>query len=90
MAKKPTRKAPPPRWRKNFIQEWRKDRGLTQQQLADLAGYTKATISRIESGDIAYTRENLEAIAQALGTHPGLLLIRPPEKADALPTSKRA
>ena len=73
------------KWRKNFIREWREDRGLTQQDLADAIGRTKATVSRIETGDIAYTREFLEAAADALGTHPGILLIRAPTPADAYP-----
>jgi transcriptional regulator with XRE-family HTH domain len=77
-------KLPPGRrqWRKNFIREWREFRGLTQEQLAERIARTKATVSRIETGDIAYTREFLEVAADVLGTHPGILLIRAPVDGD--------
>lgn len=70
-------------WRKNFIREWREFRNLTQEQLGERIERTKATVSRIETGEIAYTREFLEAAADALGTHPGILLIRAPTDDDA-------
>lgn len=74
--------------RKIFFREWREFRGLSQERLGDIIGRTKATVSRIETGDISYTREFLEAAADALGTHPGMLLLRAPTEADALPTQK--
>lgn len=74
--------------RKTFFQEWRKFRGLSQERLGEMIGREKATVSRIESGDIAYTREFLEAAADALGTHPGMLLMRGPTEADAMPIQK--
>ena len=70
---------------KNFFREWREFRGLTQEQLAERITRTKATVSRIETGDIGYTREFLEAAADVLGTHPGILLIRAPTDADQYP-----
>lgn len=51
---------------------------MTQEQLAAAVGTTKATISRLESGDIAYTQDSLEALADALGTHAAVLLTRAP------------
>lgn len=74
-------------FRRTYIREWREFRGLTQEQLADAIDRTKATVSRIETGDIAYTREFLEAAADTLGTHPGILLMRPPTEADAYPVA---
>jgi|GEM_PF-4514539 len=76
-------------WRKNFIREWREFRGMTQEDLAERIDRTKATVSRIETGDIAYTREFLEAAADVLGTHPGILLIRAPTDADAYPVGRQ-
>lgn len=68
-----------------FFKEWRKFRGLTQQDLADQLGLTKATVSRIETGDIDYGRRFLEGAADVLGTTPGRLLSGPPTEADAYP-----
>ena len=35
---------------KNYVKEKRRSSGLTQKQLAQRAGITQATVSRIESG----------------------------------------
>ncbi len=50
----------------NPIKVWRKYRQLTQQQLADQAGISKAYLSQIESGKRTGTTEVLSAIARAL------------------------
>jgi transcriptional regulator with XRE-family HTH domain len=70
------------RRRRHFIREWRVFRGLTQEQLADMLGTTKTSISRIESLKQGYTQEFLEACADALGVHPGALLTRMPADTD--------
>ena len=44
----------------------RKNKGLTQEELADLAGVTVRTIQRIESGDNIPRSFTLKAIAKAL------------------------
>jgi transcriptional regulator with XRE-family HTH domain len=82
----------PARRRRHFIREWREFRGLTQEQLADAIDATKASISRIEAMKQGYTQDNLEAMADALGTHPGALLSRKPTEADreAPPARRRA
>jgi transcriptional regulator with XRE-family HTH domain len=78
-----------PRLRPTFIKAWRLKKGLTQQQLADRvsnylaergndAGYTHASVGRLENGKIGYTQPILEAIADALETDPASLLIRDP------------
>jgi ribosome-binding protein aMBF1 (putative translation factor) len=91
MTKHDRRPARPRRqWRKHFVREWRHFRGMTQDQLAEAVGLTKATVSRIETGDIAYTRDFLEAAADALGTHPGILLMRAPMPADNEATAQQA
>jgi transcriptional regulator with XRE-family HTH domain len=46
---------------------WRRLRGLTQAQLADRAGVSESTISRLERGDGGVTLENLLRILRALG-----------------------
>jgi len=50
----------------NPIKVWREYRGLTQQQLADMAGISKPYISQIETGKRKGTTEILSAIAKAL------------------------
>lgn len=70
------------RRRRHFIREWREFRGLTQEQLADQVGTTKTSISRIESLKQSYTQDFLEAAADALGAHPGALLMRTPGETD--------
>jgi transcriptional regulator with XRE-family HTH domain len=50
----------------HFIQEWRDERGLTQEQLANRVETTKASISRWETGERDPTMKVLAAIADAL------------------------
>lgn len=78
----PSRVGNPQHRRRHFIAEWREFRGLTQQQLADAIDSTKATISRLEGLKQGYTQDLLEAVAEALGVHPGTLLTRGPNETD--------
>jgi transcriptional regulator with XRE-family HTH domain len=55
----------------------RESRGLSQGQLAEMAGCTQATISRLESGKMKPRYELIEAIAAALKVHPGALFTMP-------------
>jgi transcriptional regulator with XRE-family HTH domain len=55
------------------ITRLRAARDLTQVQLAQMSGCTQATISRIERGIFFPSHETLQAIADALGVHPGQL-----------------
>lgn len=50
----------------NPIKVWREYRGLTQQQLADVAGISKPYLSQIETGKRTGTTDILSAIAKAL------------------------
>jgi transcriptional regulator with XRE-family HTH domain len=87
----PPRIGNPSRRRRHFIREWREFRGFTQEQLADMLGTTKTSISRIEDLKQGYTQDFLEACADALGIHPGVLLTRPPSEADRQePAPRRA
>ena len=49
------------------IADLRKQRGITQQTLADLTGMQRNHISRIESGKYSVGFDTLQAIAEALG-----------------------
>lgn len=83
MAQK-VRPIPKPRKAHHFIREWRKYRGLTQEQLADRIEQTSGGISQLENGLINYTQPTLEALAVALNCEPGDLLSRDPALDDAL------
>lgn len=45
----------------------RKERGLSQKQLADKIGTTQSNVARIESGRENFTTETLQRIASAFG-----------------------
>lgn len=64
--------------RRLFIKEHREAAGLTQEQLAERMGTTKATISRIETGKRDYTGGFLDACAHALGKANGSVFDHPP------------
>lgn len=67
----PRRPKPSP---SNFIALWRVAAGLTQEELAERTGLTTASISRIESGKVGYTKSSLENIALSLQIEPWQLL----------------
>ena len=69
---------------RHFIKEWRKHRGLTQEQLAERTGFSPGTISQLETGRINYVQSTLEQIAEALQCEPGDLLMRNPLDTDAV------
>ena len=51
----------------NKIQELRKQKGMTQEDLADKTGLSVRTIQRIESGEVDPRSYTLSQIAEALG-----------------------
>lgn len=52
------------------IKTIRKEKGLTQKQLAELTGLLEPTIRKYESGKVQPKSENLNKIASALCVHP--------------------
>ena len=70
--------------RQTFLKQWREYRNLTQDDLAERLGTSKASISRIEAGQQAYTQDFLEACADALRTDPASLLMRNPTDEEAV------
>lgn len=75
---------PKPQMRRHYVREWRKFRGLTQEQLAERTPFTAGAISQLETGRTRYTQEMLEALAFALDCRPGDLLNRDPNKEGAV------
>ena len=49
------------------LAEIRKDKGISQAQLAKLSGVHRVTIARFETGRISPTLATLERLASALG-----------------------
>lgn len=81
---------------RHFIKEWRKHRGLNQEQLADRLHISKGYLSKIESGKRRYDQQFLEAAAEALQCAVPDLLIRDPSDPegiwsvwDSLPPTQR-
>ena len=70
-----------------FVREWRKHRGLSQEQLAERLHTTAATISRIESGKQNWDGAFLEAVAEALNATPADLVRRGPADPQAIETA---
>lgn len=64
---------------RHYVREWRKDRGLTQERLAERTPFSPGAISQLETGRTGYTQEMLEALASALEVQPGDLISRNPE-----------
>lgn len=59
------------------IKNFRKSKGLTVQELADLVHKSKSTVSKYENGDITIDIEILYEIAEALSIHVEQLLYIP-------------
>lgn len=73
-----------PQRRRTFIREWRKFRGMTQEQLADRLGWSVSNVSQLEQARQGYSQEGLEALAEALDCDVGQLLMVDPTKDDAM------
>lgn len=67
-----------------LLKAWRKYRGYTQEQLAEMAGMSPGNISQLEKGLIRYSQDGLEALSEALNCRPGELLSVDPSKEEAI------
>jgi transcriptional regulator with XRE-family HTH domain len=74
---------PKPTFRRTFIRQWRKHRGLTLEQLAARIDMTTSNLSMLETGKRGYSQPTLERIADALQTDAGSLLMRDPSTPEA-------
>lgn len=66
----------------NHLGAWRQFRHLTQQELAERVGTTKAVISNLETGVRGLSDKWLRRLAPALETTPGFLLDYNPNDLD--------
>ena len=74
-------KKPKPRY---YFREWRKYRGMTQEELAELVGVSAPSISQLETGKQGFTDTTLASLADALSCGAGDLLMRNPLDPDAV------
>lgn len=56
------------------VAQARKERGFTQEQLAETVGIEPVSLSRLETGDRAMSLSTLTKIAQAIGVKPSDLV----------------
>jgi transcriptional regulator with XRE-family HTH domain len=68
---------------RNYLREWRRFKGMTQEQLAEKVGTTKAVISLLESEQRPLSSKWLRKLADALKTTPGRILDIDPTEASA-------
>jgi transcriptional regulator with XRE-family HTH domain len=69
---------------RHFIREWRKHRGLTQEQFSERIGLERSYISMIETGRRRYDQPFLERAAEELRCSPADLIMRNPADPDGL------
>ena len=69
---------------RHFIRAWRKHRGYTLEQLAEMVGVTHGALSQLERGDVNYTQPMLEALARNLSCEPADLIMRDPSNPEAI------
>jgi transcriptional regulator with XRE-family HTH domain len=73
-----------PRFRPNFIREWRQSKHLSLERLAAQVPMDKGNLSKVERSLLPYNQEMLERLAEALGTEPASLLMRNPQDGSAI------
>lgn len=64
------------------VSTWRKLRGLTQAQLADRAGVSRDTLTRLEGGDGGVSVENMIKVLRGLGVLDALTRALDPYESD--------
>lgn len=68
---------------RNYLRAWREYRGLTQEELAEKVGTTKAVISLLENEKRPLSSKWLRKLAEALSTQPGYILDHDPNSISA-------
>lgn len=68
---------------RNYLRAWREAKGLTQEELADKVGTTKAVISLLENEKRPLSSKWLRKFGDALGTTPGRILDVDPKEVSA-------
>jgi transcriptional regulator with XRE-family HTH domain len=68
----------------HFLRQWREYRDLSEDQVATAMGISKASVSRVETGETPYTQDFIEAYALAVDCTAADLITRPPDDPDGL------
>ncbi len=68
----------PPAHQPSQLRQWRKFRGLSQEELAAHAGVKHSTISRLENGVSAWNQDTIEILADVLDCSPSELIFMDP------------
>lgn len=68
---------------RNYLRAWREKAGMTQDELAEKAGTTKAVISLLENEKRPLSSKWLRLFADVLGTTPGRILDVDPNEVSA-------
>lgn len=66
--------------KQHHLREWREFRKLSQQQLGEAVGTTKAVISLLESSDRQLSPKWLHRLGPALGTSAGAIIDHDPNE----------
>lgn len=74
----------------HYIREWREYRHLTQDQLAERVGMSRANVSKVERFKRPFTQGTLALFADRLGIEPRDLLAPPPTPDAPLSEFERA
>jgi transcriptional regulator with XRE-family HTH domain len=61
---------------------WRKLQGLTAAQVAERAGIARATLRRVETGDVGVSMQALLSVARALGVLDAVVTALDPYETD--------
>lgn len=69
---------------RHFIREWRKHRGLNQEQLAERLGISRPQVSKIEKSTREVDLATLEALAGILRCEVADLIVRDPSDPEGL------
>lgn len=56
-----------------MVADTRREKGMTQEELAHAAGMDRAYMGRVERGEVSVGLDKIWAVADALGTTPGKL-----------------
>lgn len=73
---------------KHYFAEWRRHRGLNQDQAAGRLGWSQSKISRLENGETPYDQDDLENGAHAYSCSPSdLLSVNPLKEGDVVDIS---
>jgi transcriptional regulator with XRE-family HTH domain len=67
------------KYSRHHLRDWRKFRGLTQEELGNRIDRTTATIWRFENRKSGLTQAVLDRLAKVLNTSRGAILDHPPD-----------